>query len=65
MATIVQNGLSKTNWANAIWLAIVVMLGSWNLPFVVKWLTPEAVACMSLILNIIMRNYTVGSLENK
>lgn len=65
MASLKQYASSKTNWANAIWLAVVVMVTSWNIPYLDKWMTPEAVACVSLILNIIMRKLTVVPLESK
>jgi hypothetical protein len=65
MATVKQFTKSKTNWANAIWLALVVMIGSWNIGFVEKWMTPEAVAFGSLVLNVIMRKFTELPLESK
>lgn len=65
MATVIQNASSKTNWANAIWLGFVVMLGSWDVVFIEKWMTPEAVAFGGLIINVVMRNYTVIPLEDK
>jgi len=65
MATLRQHASSKTNWVNAIWLAVIVMLGSWNLPFLDKWMTPEAVACGSLIINVIMRKIARIPLEDK
>lgn len=65
MATLKQYASSKTNWANGIWLALVVMLGSWDIPGMEKWLTPEAVAFISLVINVAMRMVTTGSLEEK
>jgi len=65
MPTVKQHASSKTNWVNAIWLAVVVMLGSWNLPLLDKWMTPEAVACGSLVINVIMRRFTVLPLDSK
>lgn len=65
MASLKQYASSKTNWANAIWLAAVVMLGSWEMAVVEKWLTPEAVAFVSLVINIVMRKLTTGALESK
>lgn len=65
MATLKQYASSKTNWANAIWLGAVVMLGSWDLPVIEKWLTPEAVAFVSLVINVAMRRISTGSLEAK
>jgi hypothetical protein len=65
MATPKQYFMSKTNWANGIWLALVVMLGSWDIPGMDRWVTPEAVAFMSLVINVVMRGITTGSLEDK
>ena len=65
MATMRQYASSKTNWVNAIWLALIVMFGSWNLPFLDKWMTPEAVACGSLIINVIMRKFVQLPLDSK
>lgn len=65
MATIKQHISSKTNWANAIWLGGVVMLGSWEIPGMDKWLTPEAVAFVSLVINVIMRTVTKAPLTSK
>ena len=65
MASIRQYASSRTNWANAIWLALVVMLGSWDIAFVEKWMTPETVAFGSLVLNVVMRKFTQLPLESK
>ena len=65
MATIKQYASSKTTWANGLWLALVVMLGSWDIAGIDKWLTPEAVAFVSLLINIVMRGITTGSLAEK
>jgi len=65
MASFKQYASSRTNWANAIWLAVVVMVTSWNIPYLDRWMTPETVACVSLVLNIVMRKFTVIPLESK
>ena len=65
MATVKQYASSKTNWANAIWLALIVILGSWDIPIVAKWMTPEFVAFGSLIINIVMRKLVQVPLESK
>lgn len=65
MATIKQYASSKTNWVNAIWLALIVMIGSWNIVFIEKWMTPETVAFGSLVINVIMRKFTELPLESK
>jgi hypothetical protein len=65
MPTIKQYASSRTNWANAIWLGLVVMLGSWDIAAVEKWMTPESVAFGSLVINVIMRKFTQLPLESK
>lgn len=65
MATAKQYATSKTNWANAIWLGLVIMVGSWNIEIIEKWMTAEAVAFGSLVLNVIMRKFTVMPLDSK
>lgn len=65
MATVKQYASSKTNWANAIWLALVVMLGSWDIPAIAKWMTPEAVAFGSLVINVVMRRFVELPLDSK
>ena len=65
MATIKKNASSKPEWASALWLALIVMLGSWGLPFIDRWMTPEVVAFGSLIISIVMRNYTETPLSDK
>ena len=65
MVTIRQYASSRTNWANAIWLALVVMVGSWDIPILAKWMTPESVAFGSLVINVVMRKFTQIPLESK
>ena len=65
MPTIKQYAKSRTNWANAIWLALIVMLGSWDIAVVDKWMTPEFVAFGSLIINVVMRKFTELPLVSK
>lgn len=65
MATVKQYVTSKTNWANAIWLGLILMVGSWDIPGVEKWMTPESVAFGSLVINVIMRKFTVLPLDSK
>ena len=65
MPTIKQYASSRTNWANAIYLALVVAVGSWDISVVERWMTPEAVACGSLVINVIMRKFTQLPLDSK
>ena len=65
MPTIKQYASSRTNWANAIYLALVVAVGSWDISVVERWMTPEAVAFGSLVINVIMRKLTQLPLESK
>lgn len=65
MPTIKQYMRSKTNWANAIWLGLIIMVGSWNIAAVERWMTPEAVAFGSLAINVVMRKFTKLPLEDK
>jgi len=65
MPTVRQYAKSRTNWANAIYLALVVAVGSWDISVVERWMTPEAVACGGLIINVVMRKLTQIPLESK